>query len=93
MQIREKLTQNACLFPTEDTKIGYIIGRIKGTPFNRLFARWETNGPWKWQSHQEVLDDLDLMYRDHDLLATSRAKLRALKISPTKSFNKFYVKF
>lgn len=93
MQIREKLTQSACLFPTEDTKIGYVIGRTKGTPFNRLFARWETNGPRKWQSHQEVLDDLDLMYRDHDLLATSRAKLRALKMSPTESFDEFYVKF
>lgn len=93
MQIREKLTQSACLFPTEDTKIGYIIGRTKGTPFNRLFARWETNGPRRWQSYQEVLDDLDLMYRDHDLLATNRAKLRALKMSPTESFDEFYVKF
>jgi len=93
MQIREKLTQSACLFPREDAKIGYIIGRTKGTPFNRLFARWETNGPRKWQSHQEVLDDLDLMYRDHDLVATSRAKLRALKMSPTESFDEFYVKF
>ena len=93
MQICEKLTQNACLFPTEDTKIGYIIRRTKGTPFNRLFAQWETNSPWKWQSHQEVLDDLDLMYYDHDLVATSQAKLRALKISLTKLFNKFYIKF
>jgi len=33
------------------------------------------------------------MYRDHDLVATSRAKLRALKMSPTELFNKFYVKF
>ena len=33
------------------------------------------------------------MYRDHDLLATSRAKLRALKMSPTESSDEFYVKF
>jgi len=33
------------------------------------------------------------MYRDHDLVATSWAKLRALKMSLTKSFNEFYVKF
>ena len=33
------------------------------------------------------------MYRDHDLVATSRAKLRALKMSPTESFDEFYVKF
>jgi len=33
------------------------------------------------------------MYRDYDLLATNRAKLRALKISPTKLFDEFYVKF
>jgi len=26
-------------------------------------------------------------------MATSQAKLRALKISPTKLFNEFYVKF
>jgi len=26
-------------------------------------------------------------------MATSRAKLRALKISPIKLFNKFYIKF
>ena len=26
-------------------------------------------------------------------MATSRAKLRALKISPTKLFNEFYIKF
>jgi len=33
------------------------------------------------------------MYRDYNLVATSQAKLRALKISPIKLFNKFYVKF
>jgi len=33
------------------------------------------------------------MYRDYNLVATSWAKLRALKISPTKSFDEFYIKF
>jgi len=33
------------------------------------------------------------MYRDYNLLATNRAKLRALKMSPTELFNKFYIKF
>jgi len=33
------------------------------------------------------------MYYNYNLVATSRAKLRALKISPIKLFNKFYVKF
>jgi len=33
------------------------------------------------------------MYRDYNLVATSWAKLRALKMSSTELFNKFYVKF
>jgi len=33
------------------------------------------------------------MYYDYNLVATSWAKLRALKMSPTKLFNKFYIKF
>ena len=33
------------------------------------------------------------MYYNYNLLTTSQAKLHVLKISPTKSFNKFYVKF
>jgi len=33
------------------------------------------------------------MYYNHNLLATSQVKLHALKISSTKLFNKFYIKF
>jgi len=33
------------------------------------------------------------MYHNYNLVATSQAKLHALKISPTKLFNKFYIKF
>ena len=88
-----KLEANADWWPTERARINYVFGRTTGKAQSHLGPRMSRTSSTRWSSVTEILDHLDIIFRNHFEKEESQDQYARLIQEPLEDFNDFHSEF
>jgi hypothetical protein len=88
-----KLEANADWWPTERQRINYVFSQTTGKAQDHLEPRMSRKSPDRWTSVEEMLDHLDIVFRDYFQKETASDKYARLIQQPNEDFNDFHSEF
>jgi hypothetical protein len=91
--LEDKLENNADWWPTERARIGYVFSQTKGRAQKQLLPRMNRKSPDRWQSVDEMLDHLDLGFRDHFEKEKAADQYARHRQQAGEDFNDFHSEF
>lgn len=88
-----KLEANADWWPTERGRVNYVFGRTTGKAQAHLEPRMSRTSPNRWTSVDEILDHLDIVFRDYFQKEKAADQYARLIQQPSEDFNDFHSEF
>jgi hypothetical protein len=88
-----KLEANADWWKTERARIHYVFGRTTGTAQKHLEPRIDPDGLDPWQSVNEILEHLDVCFRNHFEAEQAENQFHRMRQELGQEFNEFHTKF
>jgi hypothetical protein len=88
-----KLEANADWWPTERGRVNYVFGRTTGKAQAHLEPRMSRTSPNRWTSVDEILDHLDIVFRDYFQREKAADQYVRLTQQPSEDFNDFHSEF
>jgi hypothetical protein len=88
-----KLEANADWWPTERSRINYVFGQTTGKAQEHLEPRMSRKSPDRWTSVEEILDHLDIVFRNHFQKEQASDQYARLTQQPSEDFNDFHSEF
>lgn len=90
-QIKEKMTMNRDRFPTLETRMIYVINRLKELPYAQILS-YIKEGVCQLNNYTDILDILDRAYGDPNRVCNVCNALFALR-QKNQEFSIFFVEF
>lgn len=88
-----KLEANADWWPTERGRINYVFSQTTGKAQEHLEPRMSRQSPDRWSSVDEMLDYLDVVFRNHFQKEQAADQYARLFQQPNEDFNDFHSEF
>jgi len=88
-----KLEANADWWATEQLRINYVFSCTKGKAQEHLEPRMNRRSVNRWTSVNEILDHLDIIFRDHFEKDKAQDQYARLRQQDDEDFNDFHAKF
>jgi hypothetical protein len=92
LAMERKLTANADRFPTEYSKITYILSRVKGLAYRTMYPRVCTDSKNPYQTAKEVFDHLSAVFADPNRKKQAKREYKELKMKG-KTFSEYLQQF
>lgn len=90
-QIRQKLNVNRDRFPTPQSRMTYVSGRLLGTPYG-LILPYITDGRCTLPDYESILHILEQAYGDPNRIKNAREELYRIR-QKNRSFSEFLADF
>jgi hypothetical protein len=88
-----KLEANADWWPTEKGRIDYVFSCTKGKAQGHIEPRMSRTSSNRWTSVEEILDYLDIVFRNYFEKEEAEDHYTRLTQQPTEDFNDFHSEF
>jgi hypothetical protein len=88
-----KLDANADWWPTQRSRIDYVFSQTTGKAQEHLEPRMIRTSPNRWKSVEEILDHLDIVFRDYFQKEKAADQYVRLIQQPSEDFNDFHSEF
>jgi hypothetical protein len=88
-----KLEANADWWPTEQGRVNYVFSCTTGKAQGHLEPRMSRTSPNRWTSVDEILDYLDIVFRDYFQKEKAADQYVRLIQQPSEDFNDFHSEF
>jgi hypothetical protein len=88
-----KLEANADWWTTERGRINYVFSRTTGKAQGHLEPRMSRTSPNRWTSVEEILDHLDIIFRNHFEKEEAADQYARLSQQASEDFNDFHSEF
>ncbi|KAJ5118154.1 uncharacterized protein N7515_010377 [Penicillium bovifimosum] len=92
-EIENKLLLNADHYPTEKHRMAYVANRCAGKAQAQLQPRLEPDAKDQYRTAEEMLDHLQLVFRDPQQRRIALREYGELKMKANENFNMFYAEF
>jgi hypothetical protein len=88
-----KLEANADWWPTERARINYVFSQTTGKAQEHLEPRMSRKSPDRWSSVEEILDHLDVVFRNYFQKEQASDQYAQMTQQPSEDFNDFHSEF
>jgi hypothetical protein len=88
-----KLEANADWWPTEQGRINYVFSCMTGKAQGHIELRMSRTSSNRWKSVAEILDYLDIVFRNHFEKEEAEDQYAQLTQQPVEDFNDFHSEF
>ena len=91
--VEGKLEDNADHFPTEESKMRYVLGRTEGEAQQHLLPQYSRTAPTRFVSASEMVEHLVSIYTNPNEVRDAQHQYQTLTMKETQTFAEFQTKF
>lgn len=92
-KIEQKLTVNQDHYPTSESKIAFVIGRLGGLAVSHTTSRRQRKSLNPYTSYEEILDQLAEVFEDTNKLGMAKIHYDKLVMREDMTFRAFFAEF